>query len=162
MRIFAALLVAVLCAGTASASPERKLDMLAFFGGKTHAENVLKIVLKRPVKLVVDSVGGRGDRGDFVLIDTVREEGKPVRTRKWVMKQVSPNRYTGSLSDAVGPVEVVVSGDTATIRYLMKGGLKIEQVMRMQRDGRTLSNSVTARRLGLKFARIEGTIRKLD
>ena len=116
-RVAAALLA--IAAGTAASAAEPKLDMLAFFTGKTHAENVMRVVLRKPSKLVVDSIGGKGDRGDFVLIDTVREEGKPVRTRKWVMRPDGPDHFTGSLSDATGPVDVRVSGATATIRYLM-------------------------------------------
>jgi hypothetical protein len=108
---------------SAAADPGPRLDMLAFFSGKTHAENLMKIVLKRPAKLVVDSVGGKGDRGDFVLIDTVKEEGRPERTRKWVMKQVAPDRFTGWLSDALGPVVVTINGYSALILYTMKGGL---------------------------------------
>jgi len=152
---------AALAASPASADPG-KLDMLAFFAGKTHGENVMKLALKRPSKLVVDSIGGKGDRGDFVLIDTVREEGKPVRTRKWIMRPLGPNRFTGSLTDAMGPVDVVVDGDAATIRYTMKGGLKVEQQLQLQGDGKSVTNKVIVRKFGLKFARVEGTIRKLD
>jgi hypothetical protein len=161
MRRSALLAATILDASPASADPG-KLDMLAFFTGRTHAENVMKIALKRPASLVVDSIGGKGDRGDFVLIDTVREEGKPVRERKWVMRQVGPGRFTGALSDAVGPVDVTTSGDSAVIRYTMKGGLKVEQRLQLQADGKTLSNNVTVRKFGLKFARVQGTIRKMD
>jgi hypothetical protein len=159
MKLLAAAAVA-LASATPAATP--RLDMTAFFSGRTHADNVLKIVFNRPVKLVVDSVGAKGDRGDFVLIDTVREEGKPVRTRKWVVRPAGPNRFTGTLSDAVGPVDVAVAGDRATIRYTMKGNLKVVQQMQLQGDGRTLSNTVVVRKFGLRFARVDGTIRKLD
>jgi hypothetical protein len=152
--------VAITLAGADAPAPI--LDMTAFFAGRTHAENVLKIVFKHPGRLVVDSIGGKGDRGDFVLVDTVREEGKPARTRKWVMRPAGPNRFTGSLSDATGPVDVVVNGNQATIRYTMKGGLKVVQQVRLLGDGRTLSNHVVVRKFGLKFASVDGTIRKLD
>ncbi len=145
-----------------AASAEPKLDMLAFFTGKTHSDSILKVVLKRPVKLIVDSVGGRGDRGDFVLIDTVHEGDKPVRQRKWIMRQSGPNHFTGSLTDATGPVDIAVSRDTATINYMMKGGLKVEQELKLQPDGKTLRNHVVAKKLGLKFAHVDGTVRKLD
>lgn len=149
-------------AGPAAAPQKPNLDMLAFFTGRTHADNVMKVVLKKPVRLIVDSVGGKGDRGDFVLIDTVHEGDKPARQRKWVMQRTGPNRFGGSLSDATGPVDVVVDGNNATIRYTMKGGLKIEQVMQLQPDGRTISNHVIAKKFGLTFAHVDGTIRKLD
>jgi hypothetical protein len=156
----AALLV---FAAAAPAAPEApKLDMLAFFTGRSHAQNVMKVAFKRPVPLIVDSIGGKGDRGDFVLIDTVHEGDKPARQRKWIMHPTGPNRFGGSLSDAVGPVDVLVEGNSATIRYTMKGGLKIEQVMALQGDGRTLSNHVVAKKFGIKFASVDGSIRKLD
>ena len=148
--------------GLAAAADRSDLDMLAFFAGRTHSDSILKVVLKRPVKLIVDSVGGKGDRGDFVMIDTVHEGDKPARQRKWIMKQAGPNHFTGSLTDASGPVDIQVDGDTATITYMMKGGLKVEQQLQLQRDGRTLSNRVTAKKLGMKFARVEGSVRKLD
>jgi len=159
MTLVAAAAMALAGAATA---PTPAFDMTAFFSGRTHTENVLKIVFKRPARLVVDSVGGRGDRGDFVLLDTVREEGKPVRTRKWVMRPNGPNRFTGSLTDATGPVDVTVSGRQVAIRYTMKGGLKVVQQMELQADGRTLSNHVDVRKFGLKFASVDGTVRKLD
>jgi hypothetical protein len=162
VRLAAAAAI-VLLAGSASAAPETaKLDLTAFFNGHSHADNVLRIAFHGPAKLIVDSVGGKGDRGDFVLIDTVHEGDKPVRTRKWVMQPAGPDHFTGSLSDAVGPVDIVVGGDSATIRYVMKGGLNVVQQMQLLSDGRTLTNHVDARKFGLKFARVDGTIRKLD
>ena len=57
----------------------------------------------------------------------------------------------------------LVDGDTATISYMMKdGGLKIVQQIQLQADGKTLSNHVIAKKFGLKFAHVDGTIRKLD
>lgn len=154
----------LLAAAVTSAAPaaEPKLDMLAFFSGHTHADNVIKIALHGPHKLIVDSVGGRNKEGQFVLIDTVQEEGKPTRKRTWVMHPDGPNRFTGSLSDADGPVDVAVSGNSASIRYVMKeGGLKVEQNLQLRPDG-TLSNHVIAKKFGLKFAQVDGTIRRSD
>jgi hypothetical protein len=157
----AALLLCALAA-PAVADPGPKLDMLAFFTGRTHADNVIKIALHGPHKLIVDSIGGHNKEGEFVLIDTVQEEGKPVRKRTWVMRPAGPNRFVGALSDAKGPVEVTVSGDSALIRYTMKeGGLKVEQRVQLQRDG-TLSNTVVAKKFGLKVASVDGAIRKVD
>lgn len=159
MRIAAAGLILV--AAGAFAAPERKLDLNAFFSGRTHADNDLKIVFHRSSKLIVDSVG-RQQGKEFVLIDTVHEGNKPVRIRKWVTHEVAPDHITGTLSDATGPVDIVVSGDSATIRYMMVGGLNVVEQMRLQTDGRTLSNHVEARKFGIEFAHVDGTIRKID
>jgi hypothetical protein len=151
-----------LAAADPAAAPARSLDMTVFFAGRTHAENVLKVAFRRPARLVVDSVGRKTRAGDFILVDTVHEQGKPVRERRWVMRPDGPNRFTGTLSDAVGPVDVTVASDKATIRYVMKGGLKVDQRLQLLGDGRTLANRVTVKRFGLKFASVEGKIRKLD
>jgi hypothetical protein len=144
----------------AAPDPGPQLDMLGFFAGRTHAENVIKIAFQGPHKLIVDSVGGRNKEGQFVLLDTVQEEGKPARKRTWVMHPAGPGHFTGSLSDAVGPVDVTIGGDTATIRYTMKEGhLKVEQQLKLQRDG-SLSNHAVAKKFGIKFATVDGTVRK--
>ena len=136
--------------------------MTGFFAGKTHADNVIRIALHGPHKLVVDSVGGHNKEGEFVLIDTVQEEGKPVRKRTWVMHPVGPDHFTGVLSDAIGPVDVVVRRDSATISYVMKDGhLKIQQQLQLQPNG-MLSNHVIAKKFGIKFGQVDGTIRKVD
>ena len=146
----------------ASADSGPKLDMIDFFTGKTHAENVIKIAMQRPHKLIVDSVGGRNKEGEFVLIDNVQEEGKPARKRTWAMRPAGPNRFTGTLSDAQGPVDAVIEGNTATIRYTMKeGGLKIVQQLQLQPNG-TIANHTTAKKFGMKFGQVDGTIRKVD
>jgi hypothetical protein len=146
-----------------AAADNPKLDMTTFFIGKSHADNVIKTALHGSHKLIVDSVGGRNKEGELVLVDTVREEGKPVRTRTWVMHQAGDNHFTGFLTDAVGPVDVVVAGASATIRYTMKdGGLKIEQQIQLQSDGKTLDNHVIAKKFGLTVAHVDGTVRKLD
>ena len=160
MKFFAAFILLGLAGAVPAAGP--KLDMLAFFTGHTHADNVIKIALHGPHKLIVDSVGGRNKEGQFVLIDTVQEEGKPLRKRIWVMHPDGPNHFTGSLSDASSPVDLTVNGNSATIRYVMKeGGMRVEQDLEMRSDG-SLSNHVIAKKFGLKFANVDGTIRKAD
>ena len=123
---------------------------------------MLKVVFHGPEKLVVDSVGKR-EGNEFVQVDTVHEGDKPVRTRVWRTREIAPGHFTGTLSDAIGPVDIVVSGNTATIRYLMSDGrLKIVQQMQLEDGGRALSNHVVAKKFGLTFAHVDGTIRKLD
>jgi hypothetical protein len=163
VRAIARLAVAALAAaaGPAAADPGPELDMLGFFTGKTHADNVIKIAFHAPHKLIVDSIGGRNKEGEFVLIDNVQEEGKPDRKRVWVMHPDGANHFTGSLSVAIGPVDVTISGDSATISYVMKEGhMQVQQQLKMRHDG-SLSNSAIARKFGIKFATVDGTVRKV-
>jgi Protein of unknown function (DUF3833) len=165
MRLRPAIAIAALsvvgAASAAAAAPPAKLDMIDFFTGRTHGENTLNQPFVGPTPLIVDSVG-RKDGNEFVMIDTVREGKKPVRTRKWVMRESGPNHYKGTLTDATGPVDIAVGGNGAVIRYTMKGGLKIEQVLELQPSGRALKSTVIARKFGMRFATATGTIRKLD
>lgn len=160
MRLAALAVLAFLLAAPALAA-EHRLDMIAFFTGRTEADNLLRVVLHPATSLNVESVG-RMEGRQFVLIDTVHEGSKPVRQRKWVTHEVGPGHYVGTLSDAVGPVDIRVGGNTAVVRYKMKGGLDITQTMVMQADGKSLSNRTVAKKFGLRFARVDGTIRKLD
>jgi hypothetical protein len=78
------------------------------------------------------------------------------------MHPIGPDHFTGTLSDAIGPVDVAVSGNSATISYVMRDGhLKITQQLQLQPNG-TLANHVMAKKFGLKFAEVDGTIRKVD
>ena len=159
MRLVTAAAAALLAGIAPAATPQ--LDMVGFFSGRTHSENVLKIVFHRASSLVVDSVG-RMEGKQFVLIDTVHEQGKPARVRKWVMHPSGPGRFTGTLSDAEGPVEISVAGSSANIRYVMNGGLNVDQRLQLLPDGRTMTNHTVVKKFGLKFGSVDGKIRKLD
>ena len=153
---FAAMLLLL-----ASAPPQHQLDIAGFFSGRTHADNNLKILFHSTSKLVVDSVGRR-QGNDFVQTDIVHEGNKPVRTRVWRTHEIAPGHFGGTLSDATGPVDIIVRGNSVVVRYTMNGGLDIEETMTLQGDGRSLSNHVIARKFGLTFAHVDGIIRKLD
>ena len=92
----------------AAAPPPPRLDMIAFFTGRTHGENTMSQPFVGPTPLIVDSVG-RIDGKEFVLTDTVHEGKKPVRTRKWIMRPRRPEPLQGTLTDATGPVDIAVS-----------------------------------------------------
>jgi hypothetical protein len=159
VRLVTAAAAALLAGSAPAGTPQ--LDMVGFFSGRTHSENVLKIVFHRASSLVVDSVG-RMEGKQFVLIDTVHEQGKSARVRKWVMHPSGPGRFTGTLSDAEGPVEISVAGSSANIRYVMNGGLNVDQRLQLLPDGRTMTNHTVVKKFGLKFGSVDGKIRKLD
>jgi len=161
MKLLAGLLIALVAAVPSSAADKPALDLVEFFSGKTHGEGTMKKALHRAHRITIDTVGRRGGDGELILIDTIKEEGEPTKVRRWVMRPAGANAFTGTISDAVGPVRVDVSGTTATIRYKMKGGIGVHQVLTM-RDRRTLSSRVTGKKLGVRVATIEATIRKVD
>lgn len=145
----------------AAAPPQHAFDIAAFFTGRTHADNDLKVVFRSTSKLIVDSVG-RQQGSEFVQTDVVHEGNKPARTRVWRTHQIASGHFGGTLSDATGPVDILVRGNSAVIRYTMVGGLDIQETIRLQPDGKNLANHVIAKKFGLTFARVDGVIRKLD
>lgn len=153
--------IPALLAMLAVTPPQPPLDIGGFFTGRTHADNILKIVFHSPTPLIVDSFGKREGK-EFVQTDIVHEGNKPVRTRIWRTHELGPGHFGGSLSDATGPVDVSIRGNSAVIRYTMKGGLSIFETLQLQPGGKTLSNHVDATKFGLTFAHVDGTIRKLD
>ena len=84
------------------------------------------------------------------------------------------DRWGGSLENrarfarqVVKEVREAVGDKVAVIAKLnmedgYKGGLKIDQRLELHGDGKTLSSQVVVRKFGLKFASVDGKIRKLD
>jgi hypothetical protein len=73
---------------------------------------------------------------------------------------LGPGHFTGTLTEATGPVDITVSGPRALIRYPMKGGLEVRQQLALQSDGRTVLNRLSVRKFGLEVAHLDETIRK--
>ncbi|MEO7634900.1 MAG: DUF3833 family protein [Sphingomicrobium sp.] len=163
----ALFLAAVSLAGCADASdlpadPRATLDPISFFTGRSHGEASLHKIMSSDVHVSVDSVGRPDGHGGLILDQTIREGAKPKRQRRWVMQPVSANRFTGTLTDAVGPVDVMIAGPRVNIRYRMKSGLIVEQQLALQSDGSTVLNVLIVKKFGVRVARLTETIRKLD
>jgi hypothetical protein len=143
------------------AAPNATLDPRAFFTGRTHGEGELKIVGRSQQRITVDSVGRPQGEG-LVLDQTIQGGGKAPRTRRWTMRPVGPNLYSGTLTDAAGPVSVRVQGPRAYIAYTMHNGMKVDQQLALQADGKTILNHLVVRKFGLALAELNETIAKVD
>ncbi len=143
-------------------APDATLAPIDYFDGRSHGEGVLHTIAGGKSAVIVDSVGRRDGRGGLVLDQTIRQGSNPPRTRRWMMRPAGPGRFTGTLTDARGPVEVIVRGPHAEIRYVMTNGMQVEQRLALQKDRRTLVNRLSVRKWGVRVARLDETIRKLD
>ena len=154
----------LVCASIAVASPAAAadLDPLAFFTGRTHGDGMLKVVLKSPVTIGVDSRGKPDGRGGIVLDQVIREGSKPARTRRWVLRPTSPTTLQGTLTDAAGPVRGSVLGRVLKLTYVRDDGTHASHILTLRPDGRTMINRMTIKRLGLVVARVDEVIHKLD
>ena len=165
LRVTGVTLTITVCgcatSGNLPAASGATLDPIAFFSGRSQGEGELDKLLGRSVRVSVASVG-RTQGGTLVVDQTIREGGKPPRLRRWTIRPVGPNRYSGSLTDATGPVQVTVSGPRAYIRYEMNNGLQVEQQLALQASGTTLLNRLHVKKFGITIATLEEMIRKLD
>ena len=149
-----------LAAAAAPAATPRAFDPVAFFTGTTQGRGELKELLGKPKKTSTQSVGRVDRDGWLILEQKVAVEGDPLRRRRWHLRQTSPGRFSGTLSDAKGPVEVEVHGQSVRIRYVMKGNIKVEQVLTPLPGGRSLINRGTYRKFGMKVALMKERIDK--
>ena len=142
-------------------APAEPFDPVAFFRGRTRGEGTLKAAFSKPKTIIVDSIGSAAKDGALVLTQTIHEPGKQPRTRIWRMRRDSPGRYSGSISDAIGPVRVDAEPGAIRIRYKDKDRLDFDQ--RLTPTGaRQLRNRMTIKRFGVTIARYDEIIRKLD
>lgn len=110
----------------------------------------------------VDGKGWVEPDGTLILDQIVKRADHAPERRRWRFREMGPNRYAGSLSDAAGPVVGDVRGNRMHLAYPMKGGYKAEQWIYLQPDGRTALNRMAITKFGIEVGRLEETIRKLD
>jgi uncharacterized protein DUF3833 len=157
--LLSALAGLLLLAQAAAAVP---LPHEQFFVGRTAGESRVSVLFSGSHG-VRDRGRGRIDRsGALVLDQIVEEEGKPARRRSWRLVRAGANRFTGTISDAGGPVAGEVLGNVLHLRYRTLEGVSVEQWITLHPGGRIAHNRMTFHRFGLNVATLEGTIRRLD
>ena len=150
------MIAAALLAATVAA-----FNPVDFFRGRTHGEGRLKAVLQPSQTITVDSLGRAEGGGTLVLEQVIKQAGKPQRTRYWRLRQTAPNRFEGTLTDAVGPVRIDQQGDRLHIRYKAKDHLVFESWL-TPAGPRQVNNRTRVKRFGIVVAHVDEVIRKLD
>jgi hypothetical protein len=133
---------------------------VAYFTGATQGRGELKELLGKRKRTSTQSFGRVDKDGWLILDQKVAVEGDPLRQRQWRLKLVGPGKFRGTLSDAKGPVEAEVRGQTVRIHYVMKGGIKVEQLLTPVPGGRAVINRGTFRKFGVKVAIMKERIDK--
>ena len=142
-----------------SSTASGRFDPLAFFNGLSRGEGRLKVAMRAGRLVHVRSEGHREGKA-LVLEQRVEEEGERPRDRTWEIREVSPGRYAGTLSDAAGPVTGETKGNRVHFSYRMKGGLKADQWLTLAPDGQSAHNILKVRKLGIVVATLDETIRR--
>ena len=135
-------------------------DPVAFFEGRTRGTGILRVVLKAPQAVRVESVGSIAEDGTLVLRQQIDVEREKPRQRVWRLKRTGPGSYTGTLSDARGPVTVTAERGTIRIRYRSTDGLSVQQWLTPVDGGTAIDNRMTFSKLGVTVARLTERIEK--
>ena len=137
-------------------------DPLAFFEGRTESIGTVRLVTKKPFQSRAIGRGEIRPDGSLVLVQRVHDEGEQPRNRRWHMRQVGPGRYTGTMSEAKGPVTVEEVDGGYRFRFRMDGSITVEQWLIPSADGRSARSKVSIRKYGIRVGSSNGTIRRLD
>lgn len=156
------LLILPLAFVVATPAAAERFDPLTFFAGRTEGSGAFKIVLHRTRNVHVHGRGVVQPDGSIILDQTVEDGTKPPQKREWHIRQVAPGRYTGTLTDARGPILGESIRDAFHLKYKTKGGIAIEQWISLAPGGRVAHNRLIARKVGVVVAKLDETIRKLD
>ena len=157
MHLPSVFLIALVAAAPPATAPEQ------FFVGRTEGSGTVQMIMAGSHK-VRDVSRGRLDRSGALILDQmVYEEGKPARRRSWRLVRSGPNRVSGTISDAVGPVTGDINGNVLHLRYRAReANAQVEQWITLHPGGRTASNRMVFKKFGFKAATLVSTIRKLD
>lgn len=144
------------------AAAQQQADPLRFFAGRTESQGTVKVAFKKPFGSRSVGQGRIESDGSLTLVQRVEDEGKAPDERRWRVRRVGPGRFTGTMSQASGPVEIQRIGERYRFRFRMKGNLNVEQWL-IPLPGATAARTVTKiRKFGVTVASIDGTIRKLS
>ena len=131
-----------------------------FFAGRTEGRGVLSSVLAQPRQVAVHGVGQVAPDGTITLEQSVEQDGKPPRQRRWTLRRAGPDRFVGTLTGARGPVVAQVRGNRMHIRFEMNDGLIAEQWIYLQPGGRTALNRMSITKFGMLVATLDETVRR--
>ncbi len=161
------LLVLVLCISVVSVSSRANEGPLEFtphngFSGHSKGNGVIRLFLGKRRLFHVESHGYDQADGTFRLDQTVTFQGQPSQERTWILKTIRQNHYTGTLSDAAGPVTGLTNGSRLLLEYRVKGPLIMHQTLELMPDGKTIDNVGKITFLGIPVGHLHETITRKD
>jgi len=156
------LLLAPTLLVAAPAAPAEVADPLHFFEGRTENIGVAKVVFHKPYRTRTIGQGRIEPDGSLTLVQRVEDQGKPPHQRRWQVREIAPGRYSGTMSDALGPVIIDKVGNGYRFQFTMKGDLGVEQWLTPNGDGKSAKSSAKVRKFGMTVATSDAVIRKVS
>lgn len=144
--------------GPATDSPV--FDPGAFFVGRSSGEGQLSIRGRGTQPVSVESVGTRQPDGSVRLVQSIRRGADAPTERTWSLRPVTETEWTGTLTEATGPVTARVDGNELRIHYRTGPFTAVDQRLRLQPGGDVALNRLTVTLLGLPIARLSERIER--
>ena len=111
----------------------------------------------------MEGTGRTEPDGSFRLDQAVTFDDGTTESRTWRVRRTAAHEYTATLSDAHGDVRAEASGNSFHLRYLLRQpAVYMDQSLYLQPDGRTVLNRATVTVLGIPWARLTETIRRVE
>ena len=117
-------ILAIVFAGTAQgedARPPSPVTPLLFFEGTTESIGTMSVAMHRSTSTHSRGVGTIARDGSLSLVQIVQDEGRAPYARRWSVRQVGPGQFTGSMSQATGPVTIQQVGSRFRFRIHDQG-----------------------------------------
>jgi uncharacterized protein DUF3833 len=159
-RLMVAAPLLLLAAPLASASVQQ-VDPLRFFQGRTETVGTVKIMFHKAYRTHSIGAGRIEPDGSLTLVQRVEDEGKVPHDRRWHVRQTAPDRFSASMSEAVGPVTIERVGDRYRFRFKLKGDLSAEQLLTPLPGGRSALSNTKVKHLGITVATTDAIVRKI-
>jgi hypothetical protein len=134
---------------------------LRFFEGRTESVGVMKTIMKKPWNIRSVGHGTISPDGTLTLVQQVHDDGEKPHQRIWKIRQVGPAKFTGTMSEAQGPVTIEQIGKGYRFKFKVQG-MSAEQWIIPNPDGNSGLSKLVVRKFGMTVAKAEGTIRKLS
>lgn len=154
------IVLAAALALSGEARPVEPFDPVLFFTGPTHGQGLLKELFGKSKRTSAQGFGNVEEDGWLVLDQKVLVEGAPPRQQRWRLRQTGPGAFSGTLSSAHGPVDIRTVGGSIRIRYQMKDGIRVDQLLTPLAGGRVIDNRSTFHKWGIKVATLTERIEK--
>ena len=158
----AALAIGISFALAASPADAKTDDPIAFFAGRTESIGTVKVAMKKPFRSRAVGKGEILADGSLLLVQRVEDQGEQPKQRRWKMRRTSPGHYTGTMTEARGPVNVEEVGGRYRFHFRMDGNIAVEQWLTPSADGRSARSQVVIRKFGVRVGGSDAVIRKLD
>lgn len=151
-----------LALGLAPGASAQQLDPMHFFEGRTESIGTVKIAMQKAFRSRAVGKGEILPDGSLRLVQRIEDQGQLPKERRWRIRKVGAGRYSGTMSEAKGPVAVEEIGGRYRFHFRMEGSVSVEQWLTPAPDYRSAQSKITIRKYGVLVGRSEAVIRKLN